>query len=251
MHRPRISTIALLAPTIATAAVFIAACSGRSEEPILQQYFTASRLRDTQTLANFATVSFEPSQEGSVQSFTITNVSSEQKEPLHIKELAKAHEQAKAEADEFTKRKRAYQNENREAIDRVLKAEGQRGRLRGKDAEVQAAWAKWRDETNQYTKKVSEARMKLANERPIAELSVSDPRRGNLTDVTKYDGEMITKEVTLNAQVRQPNSGAVVPKTLLVTMQRAVLKGDDGKKIEGRWVITRLKDAGSGGAKTS
>jgi hypothetical protein len=54
-----------------------AACSVPPEQPIIGDFFAASRLRDTTALAKFATVVFEPRQQGIVASFDIEQVSPE------------------------------------------------------------------------------------------------------------------------------------------------------------------------------
>jgi hypothetical protein len=246
----RLPSTRLLISTLALACVAAACGSSAKEEAQIRQFFRASGLRDSQTLANFAAVSFDPREEGVVQSFTITNVSEERKQPLELKALAKAHDEAKAAQDEFSKRKREYQTANEEAIDRVLKAERSNASLKGKDAEVQTAWTKWRTETQDYAKKVSEARTKLQAQRPVAELSVDNPRAP--VDVTTVDGDMVSKDVTLNARVKLPadKGGQAVEKTLVLTMQRVIGKTPDGKDVTGRWVITRIQDQ-SGASKTS
>jgi hypothetical protein len=246
----RLPSTRLLISALALACVAAACGSSAKEEAQIRQFFRASGLRDSQTLANFAAVSFDPREEGVVQSFTITNVSEERKQPLELKALAKAHDEAKAAQDEFSKRKREYQTANEEAIDRVLKAERSNASLKGKDAEVQTAWTKWRTETQDYAKKVSEARTKLQAQRPVAELSVDNPRAP--VDVTTVDGDMVSKDVTLNARVKLPadKGGQAVEKTLVLTMQRVIGKTPDGKDVTGRWVITRIQDQ-SGASKTS
>ena len=75
---------------ITLAAATLIGCSSMSEQPILQQFFSASRLRDNTTLAGFAAASFEPGADGIITSFTITNVSPERRNPLALKSLAKA-----------------------------------------------------------------------------------------------------------------------------------------------------------------
>ena len=77
----------------------------------------------------------------------------------------------------------------------------------------------------------------------MVDLSVADPR--NPVDTKKYDGELVSKDVTIDAPVRTPD-GQTVQKTLVVTLQRAELKGD--RPITGRWIITGLKDASGSGA---
>jgi hypothetical protein len=246
MLRGRTSAFARFAP--AAFFVFLATgCGGGKEEAQIKQFFRASQLRDSQTLANFAATNYDPRDNGIVQSFTITQVSEERRQPLVLKDLAKAHDDARAAESEFSKRKKTFQDENYEAIGRVVKAERANSKLKGKDAEVQTAWLKWRTESADYAKKVSEARTKLQSQRPIAEMSLEDHRKP--VDVTKLDGEMLTKDVTVDAQVRLPadKGGQVVPKTLVLTMQRAVVKIDGTDTKDGRWIITSLKETGDGG----
>lgn len=245
MFRPRGNPLALLAPLVSLALISTA-CGGFPEEAQVRQFFRASQLRDTQTLSNFAVVSFEPGTDGIVQSFKVTGVSEEQKQAIHLKALAKAHNDAKAADDEFSKKKQAYQDANIEAIDRVVKAERTNAKLKGKDADVQAAWSKWREEAGQYSKRLSDARAELNAARPLAELSLENPRTP--VDATTVDGDLVSKVVTIDAKVKTP-AGEVVPKTLLLTMQRVVGKSD-GKDVTGRWVITSVK-SGTGEAKTS
>jgi hypothetical protein len=223
-------------------------CSASPEQPILNQFFTASRLRDNTSLNNLTMVSFEPHTRGTVTSFDIVGVTPEERKPLGLKALAEAHNSAKADDAAFTRRKEEYQNENLEAIQRVLKADREKTTLRGKDAEVQAAWSKFVQDGVAVSRKVSEARRKLASESGLVDLSINGGSNTPI-DITKYDGDLMSKDVTINAVVKQP-SGETAPKTLIVTMQRAVLKGD--RDITGRWIIAAIKDAaGSPAGKTS
>jgi hypothetical protein len=219
------------------ALLVVCGCSGGAEQQLLQKYFNAAKLRDQTTLANIATVRFDPQTDGIVQSFTVTSVGEEQRRTLRLRDLKKAHDEAKAADDEFSKRKRAYQDANLEAIDRVLKAEAQNRTLRGRDLEVQATWTKWRDEMAQKAKALSSAGNALSAERGIAEISVFDPR--NPVDVTQYDGELVSREVTVAAKVRTP-AGEVVDRTMVVTLEQAQLK-KDGADLNGRWLITAIK----------
>jgi hypothetical protein len=219
--------------------VVLSACGGSSgEQQVLKKYFDASRLRDNRTTANIATVSFRPSEEGSVQSFSIETVGEEMRTPLGIKELSNAYEQAKAAEEEFSKNKKTYQDENLEAIDRVLRAERENTSLRGRDLEVQTAWTKWREEMAVSAKTVSDAQQALGAARSVAELSVFDA--SNPVDVTQYDGDMISKEITINARIKTPDDQNV-EKALKVTIQRAVLRGGPAGEISGRWVITSIQ----------
>jgi hypothetical protein len=120
--------------------------------------------------------------------------------------------------------------------------------VRGKDAEVQAAWTKWREEQSQYQKKLSEARTKLSNERALAVNSLTAPGRPDV-DVSNMDVELVTKQVTVNAQVREP-SGSTTPKTFVFVLQKAVGKSSEGER-DGRWIITGIRPQGGGAPATN
>ncbi|HEX7140477.1 MAG TPA: hypothetical protein VF219_21680 [Vicinamibacterales bacterium] len=233
MHQPRSRVPAFGLLSVLTLAL---ACSG-SEQSIVGQFFSASRLRDNTSLDNVATVIFDPRTQGTVTTFTIQSVAPEQRKPLPLKALARAQDDAKAEDVEFTRRKEAYQDTNLEAIQRVLKAERENTKVAPKDEEVQAAWTKYREETAAMSKRMADARRSLKSETQFVDQSVNAGRTA--IDVSKYDGEVVWKDVTVSAPVRLP-SGETVDKTLVLTLQRAVLKGD--KEISGRWIVTEFRD---------
>jgi hypothetical protein len=231
-----------LALTLAAATLI--GCSSTPEQPLLQQFFTASRLRDNTTLAGFAATAFEPATDGIVTTFSITNVTPEQRKPLTLKTLAKAHEDARTADTEFTKRKEAYQAENLDAIKRVIAAGHANGKIPPKDAAVQATWSKFLEDGVAVARKVGDAKRRLASESMVVDMSIN----GGPThvDVAKYDGELVSKDVSISAPVKLP-TGLTAQKNYIVTMQRAILRAD--RDMTGRWIITSIKDA-SGAAST-
>jgi hypothetical protein len=241
MFRARVTRVFLLAPMLAAVAYLTTACGpSHPEEQQVRQFFRASGLRDDQTLANFAIVTFDPKTDGQVSSFKIVSVSEARVEPLKVKDLSKALDEAQNADKEFNDRKKAYQDSHVDALKRVLAAEGTGKKVAGPDAAVQTEWAKWREESGASSKKVSEARSALSNARPIAELSLTTPN-GPLPDLSAADGQMETKDVTVDATVKMPD-GSTGQKALVVTMQRAVIKTDKGDKA-GKWIFTSVKSA--------
>ena len=239
MFRPKTS-VCLLAPMVLAVAA-LSACSSQyaSEENLVRQFFRASGLRDSQTLSNFATVSFDPKAEGTVADFEVTAVSPERTEALRVIELSKALQEAEAANKVFTERKKIYQDANMEAIDRVLSAERAGRKLTGKDAQIQAEWTKWRDETGAEAKKVSSARASLAAARPIAELSLMANSGSPTPTVEELNGTLVSKDISVTATVRGAD-GATSQKNYVMTAQRAVVKSDKGER-QGKWIITGLK----------
>jgi hypothetical protein len=236
MPRRFVLTVAVAIATVSVLAT--AACSGYSaEQQIVRKYFQANQLRDQSTVGNVATVEFDPLTDGVVQRFTITGVSEERRKTLNIRQYAEEFKKAKEDNEAFTKEVNKYQKDNAQEIDRVTKAASQNKSLRGKDAELHTSWTKWVADRVEHTHKLTESRRKLSAETRVAELSTFNSLKP--IDVTEYDGELISKDVTLDATIKKPD-GAVVNRTLVVTMERAVLKGAEGER-EGRWIITDVK----------
>ena len=241
MFRPK----SLIATATILAIIAMIGCGGSGEEKTtLMKYFNASKMRDNLTLANIATVGFDPEKMGQVSTFSIVTQTPDTTEPLTIKQHAADLKAAQDAETEFSKKKKEFQDANGEAIERVLKAEAANKPLKGKDADVQKEWTKWRDETAVYAKKVSEMRKALNEGRPVVEISIQDPR--NPVIVTDYEGTLVTKDVSIKAKVKGPD-GTTTEKDYVFTLQRATLKdvvGKDGKpgELVGRWVITKYKE---------
>jgi hypothetical protein len=242
MSRPRSSALALLVAIIAP--LLVVACSQSGEQQLLVKYFQASRMRDNTTLTNIATVSFSPDEDGVFTGLKVVRENPEQRRTLRLKELAAEEEAARLADEEFNKKKKEYQDANIEAIDRVLKAEREGGKLKGNDLKVQAEWTKWRDDTQHVSKRLTDARQALSAERSMAEISVFDSR--NPVDVTKFDGELIEKDLIVSGKLKKGEAPAADAQ-LHVKVARADLKnGPDGQTVSGRWIVTHVSPAEDG-----
>ena len=62
--------------------------------------------------------------------------------------------------------------------------------------------------------------------------------RTNPLELTEYDGELLTKEVSITANVEL--DGTESERALVITLQKAVLIGSDGTTIEGGWKIAQV-----------
>jgi len=229
----------LILPALVVAVVAVACGGGGEEKTLLNKYFMASKVADNMTLSNIATVVFDPKADGQMMSFSIVSVSEEKVEPLEIKKHAADLQAAVDEEKAFTEKKKAFQDANSDAIDRILKAEGKNQPLKGKDAELQKEWNKWREETAVHAKHTSELRKKVSEDQPIVEISCQDQR--NPIDTTAYDGEIASKDITIDGQVK--TDAGTSAKKYVFTLQRVTLKNVNGKDVVGRWVITDRKDA--------
>lgn len=59
--------------------MLLSGCSAHPEQPFLERFFEASRLRDKTALQSLATVIFEPRDDGIVTRFDITKVTQEER----------------------------------------------------------------------------------------------------------------------------------------------------------------------------
>lgn len=68
------------------AAVLIASCAG-PEQPLIDQFFAASRLRDRTALQKIATVVFEPHERGIVTTFSVVGVAERREGSIEWKDV--------------------------------------------------------------------------------------------------------------------------------------------------------------------
>ena len=217
--------------------LFGACGGGGEEETLIRSYFQAARFGDRDSLNNIAMYGWDTAERGIVSRPSVENVAEEQSRPLRMVELSQALAEAEEAEEVFTQEKIVYQDENFDAINRVLEAEREGDNLRRRaDREVQEAWTDWRDRTIEHSRAVAAARDELNAERNEAQLSMFDPN--NPIDVTQYEGELVTKDVELSARIEL--DGNETEEMLTITLQRAILTGEDGMPMEGRWVIRNI-----------
>jgi hypothetical protein len=234
--RATIAVALLLSPL----AILAAACSRPAEQQLLTQFFRAARARDNTTLALMSAVEFDPREQGSVEDFEITAVGEERRTPVDFKGLAEAQRKAIAEDEEFRRRKLEYQNANLPALETIVKLERDpNAKMTPAQQKMKAEWDKWREETTMHQRAIAEARMAFVNATGPAEASLSQPGQPPF-DAEKFEGELVSKDVTIDADVRTPE-GQMTNRTLTLTLQRVSGKLD-GQQREGRWIITRIQE---------
>ena len=106
-----------------------------------------------------------------------------------------------------------------------------------RDTEVQEAWTDWRQRSIEHAKMVSAAQVELDDEQNEASLSVSNS--SDPVTLTEFDGELLTKEVSITADFELVD-GTESERSMVITLQKAVLTGSDGTMVEGYWVVSRV-----------
>jgi hypothetical protein len=217
--------------------LLVSACGGSGEEQtLIRTYFQAARVNDRASLGNIAMYAWNAEERGAVSRPNVQTVAEEQRRPLRMLELTEVLAEARESEETFTQEKIAYQDENFDAINRVLEAEREGDDVGRRDREVQEAWTDWRERTMEHSREVSAALDELNSEQNEASLSMFDPN--NPIDVTEYNGELVTKDVEITARVEL--DGNETEETLTVTLQQAILTAEDGTPMEGRWVVRNI-----------
>jgi hypothetical protein len=216
--------------------LFGACGGGGEEETLIRSYFQAARFDDRASLGNIAMYAWNTDERGVVARPSVESVSEEQIRPLRMMELSQALAEAEETEEVFTQEKIVYQDENFDAINRVLEAEREGENVGRRDRDVQEAWTDWRDRTIEHSRAVAAAREELNGERNEAQLSMFDPN--NPVDVTQFNGELVTKDVEVSVRIEL--DGNETEEMLTVTLQRAILTGADDMPMEGRWVIRNI-----------
>jgi hypothetical protein len=224
---------------MAPLALLTGACSRSEEKPYLTQFFRAAKARDNATLAMMSAVEFDTREKGEVTSFDITSVGEEKRTPLDFKALIDAERKAIADEADFRKRKLEYQNANLPALETIVKMERDpSSKFTPAQQKMKSEWDKWREDTTAFQKATTAAKNAVTAQTGPAEASLTQPGQPPFAP-DKFQGELLTKEVTLNAKIRMPD-GQESTKTLVVTIQR-VTGTMDGTARTGRSIITKIQ----------
>ena len=237
MFRSTIKQSVIATVTLLVGGSLLAACGGSGVElSTVRSFFQASNDGDRETLTSMSMVVFDAEEDGIVSSPSVDSVTEERRRALRLQDLWAALEEVQASEDEFREEKKAYQDENVEAITRVIEAERADEDVADDDQGVQEAWTTWREDERAFARQVLDAQIELSDESRVAAASVYD--RGNPIDVAQSEGEVISKDVTVTATIEK--NGSSSERTMVITLQRVQLHGPDGL-IEGRWIIVALE----------
>ena len=218
---------------------FLTACGGGGEEDqLVRAFFQASRFNDRSTVGNMSMVFFPPDEEGIASSPSIDSMQEEQRVPLRMQELNEALVDAREAEEKFRAEKKMYQDENEEGIARIIEAQRAEEDVAGADEEVQEMWGNLVEEERSYAQAVSDATVALNRAVQIANASVFDP--SNPIDVTTYDGDVITKDLTVTASIEKDGSSS--DRTMTLTIQQVEIRGGESDElVPSRWIITALE----------
>ena len=213
-----VAAAVLILPVIALAI----GCSRPPEQQFLTQFFRAAKSRDNTTVGRMSAVQIDPRTQGSVESFSIDNISAETRTPLSFKPLFEAETMAKQDERTFLDTKIAYQNANIKAVEEVLKIEQTNPNPKYTPAQQKTMdeWNKWRAGISEHARTTAAATAAIKRGTGVAEASLTQPGQPAL-DPKTFEGETIKKDVTVKAKVKSPE-GVESDKTLVITIERGL-----------------------------
>jgi hypothetical protein len=217
------ATALAVALGIALAAV---ACGG-AEKNVVNQYFTAVRANDTNTLTSFAMVQFDKP----IEDWKIVSVSPETRVPAPLPELVKKQKDLEAELAKNQREARAWGNEIT-----IYQKRQQLADIQAKGGSVPAALVPIQQKYDAYQatdrdlkKKVAAAKSEVEREKRNATLSV-----GQIEDLESLTGDMVTKEIELLLTT----GGQQTPYQM--TLRKYELTGGTAPQAISRWVVQTL-----------
>ncbi len=213
---------------VALAASAAFACGG-PEGKVVDQYFSALRQQDDQTLSSFAAVKFDKK----VEKWSIAEAAVEERTPAPLGQLASQQQEAERALDENKKAYRAYFLQYPTEVDKVQDAFKKGAAI---PASLKAHGDKWReflDKEKELKKTVADSKAALDKEKRLVQLSV-----GQVEDLESLTGEMLTKRVAVDLTV-----GGQAQRHEMV-LRKYDMQGAQGNKMMSRWIVLELQPKG-------
>ncbi len=208
-------------------ALAVVACGGGAERNVVNQYFTALKANDTNTLTRFAMVQFSQP----VQDWKVTAVSPETRVPAPLPELVKKQKDLEAELAKNTREARAWGNDLAvyQKLDQVRAAEQKGGKIPPALEPIRQKWTAYNTKDRELKKAATDAKNAVEREKRNVALSV-----GNVDDLDNLKGEMVSKDVDLDLTINGQK------KPYVMTLRKYEMSGSTGGRMVSRWVVQNL-----------
>jgi hypothetical protein len=216
---------------VAAALAASLACSS-AESKVVNQYFTALRANDQNTLTSFAMVAFDQK----VDDWKIVAEGAPSTTPATLPDLVKKQKDAQAALETHTRDARAWANDLKvyPDLDKVRTARQKGDKVPASLKPVSDKWDALQAEDRRLKKELDDAKAAVAREKRNVTLSI-----GQVDDLESLTGEMVSRNIDLDLTI----GGAVKPYTM--TLRRYDLKGTSGGgRMMSRWVIENLAPRG-------
>jgi hypothetical protein len=219
------------ATALAVALALAAACSGVDERNVVNQYFTALKANDTNTLTSFAMVQFDKP----VDDWKVLSIGPDAKAPAPLPDLVKKQKDLEAELAANTRDARAWGNDLSiyPKLDQVRAIEQKGGTVPAALQPIQQKWAAFQAKDRDLKKAVAGAKAAVEREKRNVSLSV-----GQVENVEALTGEVTSKDVELEI-----TSGGQKA-TYVMGLRKYDLSGGSAPRMISRWVVQSITPKG-------
>jgi hypothetical protein len=214
---------------VATGLAIAGIACGGAETNVVNQYFTALRAHDTNTLTSFALVAFDKK----VDDYKIVSVGPEQRAPATLPDLVKKQAEIQEALDANMKEARAWGNDLKiyPKLDRVRALERDGKKIPASLQPIHEKWTAYNDRDRELKGQIADAKRAVEKERHNEQMSV-----GQLEGLEKMTGEVISRKIDLSLTIDGQ------PKPYVMTLRKYELNGEDaGRRVISRWVVENLE----------
>jgi hypothetical protein len=206
------------------------ACSN-AETNVVNQYFTALRANDQNTLTSFAMVAFDQK----VDDYKVVAVGPETKTPVTLPDLVKKAADLEAQQKANEKEYRAWGNDLAvyPQLDKMRDIRAKDGKMPRSLEPIAEKFDAFQAKDRELKKALAEAKAAVEREKRNVTLSV-----GQQDDIETLTGEMLSKDIDLNLTI----GGEVKP--YVMTLRKYELTGGSGPRMVSRWVVQSLTPKG-------
>ena len=203
------------------------ACSS-AESNVVNQYVTALRANDQNTLTSFAMVAFDQQ----VDDWKVVAVGPETKAPASLPDLVQKQKDLEAQQAENLKEFRAWGNDLDvyPKLDRVRELQQEDKNIPSNLQPIADKWEEFNARDRELKGQVADAKAAVEAERRNTHLSV-----GQREDLDSLTGEVVSKTVDLELTI----DGQARP--YVMGLRKYELQGDgSGARMMSRWVVQSL-----------
>jgi hypothetical protein len=203
------------------------ACGG-AESNVVNQYFTAVRAHDTNTLTSFAMVAFDKK----VDDYKIVSMGPEERTPVTLPDLVKKQNEIQEALDQNTKEARAWGNDLKiyPKLDRVRELERDGKRIPSSLQPIHEKWTAYNDRDRELKGQLAAAKRAVEQERRNTQLSV-----GQVEGLEKMTGEMVSRKIDLSITIDGQ------PQPYVMTLRKYELDNEGNRRMISRWVVEDLE----------
>jgi hypothetical protein len=206
------------------------ACSS-TESNVVNQYFTALRANDTNTLTSFAMVAFDQK----VDNWKVVQVGPEQRTPVTLPDLVKQQKDLEAQLAANTRDARAWGNDLSvyPKLDQVRELEKAGKKVPRSLEPIQEKWTAFNEKDRELKKALGDAKSAVTREKRNTQLSVGTQWEDAIEGMK---GEVVSKTVDVNLTI----AGQVKPYEIVLHKYELQNEGG-GPRMVARWVVQSIE----------